>query len=138
MTKGNGVEVPTPFMPSTATGGNPATYGLDEGTPGDLSLGTVGSDAGSPAGSTTLSEGGYGCGPGQANDSMRNMAGPGSIETTFSNTNADASGNQSMQDMSGPSLGAQTQTMNTDSAGRWSQTRGGNDDRNWNDMASME
>lgn len=125
MTAGNRVEVPTPGMPSTSTGGVDPTAGLDA-----VAVGQIGEKSHHSDDTYSVSQSG--------NAAMQRMDGPGSTETTMQTVNADQSGNSSMQDMTGPSLGAQTQTMNTDAAGRWSQSRGGNDDRNWNDMASME
>lgn len=126
MTAGNGVEVPTPGLPSTATGGVDPTAGSN-----DLAMPQIGEKE--AHGLST-----YGAASDTGNSSMVNMAGPGSEETTMNTVNADMSGNSSMQNMTGAQLGAQTQQMNTDSAGRWQQSRGGNNDRNWNDAAKYE
>lgn len=135
MTAGNGVNHPTPFLSSTDTGGNPSVYGLDEGTPGDIALGTIGADMGSPAGSVSMGEAGYGYSAMQNAESMQNMNGPGSEETTFATCNADATGQNAMQDMSGANLGAPTKAMNRDSG---ENLPGQGNDRNWNPMSSYQ
>ena len=129
MTAGNKVEVPTPFMPSLATGGPDPTAGCNE-----VAQGQIGADMGAPAGSSNPSEAAYGTGM-SGNSAMRDMNGPGTVETTFGLANADASGNTSMQDMGGANLGVPTKAMNRDPG---QSLPGQHDDRNWNDMESYE
>ena len=128
MTAGNRVQVPTPFMTSTNTGGPDPVAGCN-----DVAVGLIGASEGPSSSDPGL--GNFGVADGQGNASMLNMDGPGSEELTFANTNADASGNTSMQDMSGASLGEPTRAMNTD-AGRGLPNQG--NDHNWNPMSSYQ
>lgn len=129
MTAGNGVNATTPFLPSTSTGGPDPAAGCNA-----VAEGQIGADMGAPSGSASPGEATYGTGM-SGSMSMQNMNGPGADETTFENTNADASGSQSMQEMSGANLGAPTKAMNRDS-GR--NLPGQGNDHNWNPMADYQ
>lgn len=125
MTAGNGRVVPTPGLSSKATGGVDPTAGTNA-----VAEGTV-------APKTPKDASAYGV-ANTGNSAMQDQSGPGSVDMTMASLNADCSGNNSGQDMTGASLGAQTQQMNTADGNRWNQSWAGNDDRNANDMSSME
>ena len=129
MTAGNRVEEPTPFMSSLATGGPDPTAGCNE-----VAQGQIGADMGAPAGSSAPGEAAYGA-ANSGNLAMQDMNGPGTTETTFDLANANATGNNSGQNMSGANLGVPAKAMNRDPG---QSLPGKGNDRNWNDMDSYE
>ena len=129
MTAGNRVEEPTPFMSSLSTGGPDPTAGCNP-----VAQGQIGADMGAPAGSSSPGEAAYGTAY-SGNEAAQDMAGPGSTTTTFDLANADATGNNSGQNMSGANLGVPTKAMNRDPG---QSLPGQHDDRNYNPMDEFE
>ena len=133
MTKGNGVNVPTPGLPSLATGGVDPTVG--KGDPAflmsDAPSGVIGAGVNNhdPNNAETASESRYiawegGCGQMSMRDDSGRNGGTSDI-ASMGTMNAESSGKQSMMDMTGP---RNTEAGHTtpSSGSRWSDNTGGN------------
>lgn len=121
MTVGNRVEVPTPGMPSLATGGpDPAAgKGFDPANSGGtLAVPLIGADDG-PS-STNPGDSTFGTDR-SGNNSMQDMGGT----LTLAAANEAANGSVSMMDMSGPRDSTSPKPMNT-SGDKWSYDNTGN------------